>query len=240
MDNPIKQFSELFSSPLGDLIASIGRGVGEAQAALDEGSLRQTLELYKLESEKEIEEKNKNKSVDELAVINEERRLTQLIREIGYQPTFYVIPETEVEARISLNLNINSRQSNSPGTNQFQPYPTAKYMASATPLNANNVNQYNLDATASATLKFKIIPVPPPTGVSEKRIMPLLEGRAFDDKTVALMASIGLSYILTESSIKLLNDIDDDATLKILKQSIDPDLIIDIGAEVMLTLQLAI
>jgi hypothetical protein len=233
MSNPIKQFSELLSGPLGELIASIGRGVGEAQAALDEGSLRQTLELYKIESEQEIKDKEKDASVEEIAIIREETRLLQLIRSIGYQPTFYVIPETEVEAKISLNLDINNNQS----TEQLRPYQIAKYRANATPLNANNVNQYNLNANAAATLKFKIVPVPSPSGVLEMRIMPMLVGRAYGDETKKLIESIGLNYKLDGASETLFKNTDKDTFLIIEYQNIDNNKIIELDTEIILTLK---
>jgi hypothetical protein len=233
MSNPIKQFSELLSGPLGELIASIGRGVGEAQAALDEGSLRQTLELYKIESEQEIKDKEKDASVEEIAIIREETRLMQLIRSIGYQPTFYVIPETEVEAKISLNLDINNNQS----TEQLRPYQIAKYRANATPLNANNVNQYNLNANAAATLKFKIVPVPSPSGVSEMRIMPMLVGREYNEVTRELIDSIGLNYKLDGASNTLFNNTDKDTFLVIEVQNIDDNKIIELDTEIILTLK---
>lgn len=233
MSNPIKQFSELLSGPLGELIASIGRGVGEAQAALDEGSLRQTIELYKIESEQEIKDKEKDASVEEIAIIREETRLMQLIRSIGYQPTFYVIPETEVEAKISLNLDINNNQS----TEQLRPYQIAKYRANATPLNANNVNQYNLNANAAATLKFKIVPVPSPSGVSEMRIMPMLVGRAYGDETKELIESIGLNYKLDGASETLFKNTDKDTFLIIEYQNIDNNKIIELDTEIILTLK---
>jgi hypothetical protein len=217
MSNPIKQFSELLSGPLGELIASIGRGVGEAQAALDEGSLIQTLELYSANLENGTED---------------ETRMLQLLREIGYQPTFYVIPETEVEAKVSLNLDINNNQS----TDQLRPYQIAKYRANATPLNANNINQYNLNANAAATLKFKIVPVPTPSGVTEKRIMPMLEGREYNEITRELIDSIGLNYKLDGASEDLLAA-NPSITLNIKEQNILANKIIELDTEIILTLK---
>ncbi|AUC76452.1 hypothetical protein [Olleya sp. Bg11-27] len=233
MSNSIKQFSEILSGPLGELIASIGRGVGEAQAALDEGSLRQTLELYKIESQQDIEGQEGATSDEEAVIINEERRLMQLIRSIGYQPTFYVIPETEVEAKVSLNMDITNNQS----TNLQQPYQRSKYRANVTPLNANNINQYNLNANAAATLKFKIVPVPAPSGVAEKRIMPNLIDREYNEVTRELIESIGLNYKLDEVSGNLL-EANPSSILSIEKQNIDANKIIELDTEILLTLKI--
>lgn len=179
MRNFIDQFSELLSNPLGDLISSIGRGVGEAQAALDAGSLAQTLEMYKEDDSRSPEEK----------------RIIEVMREIGYQPTFYTIPETECEAQVSISLGISGNEPSSPiqlgYSNRIKMY--------ATPLNAGNINRYNLNANASAKLKFKIVPVPTDAVISEMRILPNLANKTFKDAKV-LLASLGLNYKLPDAT----------------------------------------
>lgn len=191
MSNYIDQFSELLSNPLGDLISSIGRGVGEAQAALDAGSLAQTLEMYREDESRSPEEK----------------RTIELMREIGYQPTFYTIPETECEAQVSISLGISGNEPTSP----IQSGYSNRTKMFATPLNAGNINRYNLNAQASAKLKFKIVPVPTDAVISEMRILPNLESRISTDskgdpKTISftfedakiLLDSLGLNYKLPE------------------------------------------
>lgn len=126
---------DAFAAPLGDFIASIGEGVGEAQAALDKGSLRQTLEIYNTDPD------------------NSEASL-KLLREIGYQPTFYTIPKTTAKAKISLSLS----QQSSSVLNGGQAFRTKMY---ATPVNATNTNKYNMNLNASAEIQFDIVPVPP-------------------------------------------------------------------------------
>lgn len=190
MSNYIDQFSELLSNPLGDLISSIGRGVGEAQAALDAGSLAQTLEIYRVGSD------------------DTEKQL-KLLREIGYQPTFYTIPETECEAQVSLSLGITgSEQMVSPLQNNYQ----NKAKMYATPMNAGNINRYNLNANASAKIKFKIVPVPTDAVISEMRILPNLVGKNFKEAQ-SILASIGLNY-------KLLDNVkEEDIAIKEIKET---------------------
>lgn len=180
MSDPISNFSELLSNPLGDLISSIGKGVGEAQAALDAGSLSATLDIYREDNAADRSE--------------EEQRMVDLIREIGYQPTFYVIPETEVEAQISLTMTLNS--SATPSTIPISRSPTSRYATIATPLNAGNVNRYNISSNAIAKLKFKIVPVPPPAAVTEMRVVPDLVGKPYDETTQALIAQLGFTSSL--------------------------------------------
>lgn len=187
LNNPIQLFSELLGSPLGELISSVGQGVGDAQAALDQGALQQTLDIYDLS-------KDEDRS-------NEELNLITLIREMGYQPTFYTIPETEVEAQISLSLDLKSEQS-TPATG----YSLSKYKVNATPLNAGNMNRYGLQANAMAKLKFKIVPVPPPPGSADLRLVPDLNGKFWNTTTKELIENLGFIYELRDSNDDVITD----------------------------------
>lgn len=180
MNNQIDHFRELLANPLGDLISSVGRGVGEAQAALDAGSLEQTLEIYREDTDR----------------TDDAKQTVQLLREIGYQPTFYVIPETEVEAQVSISMMLSGDQQQS----ALQKAPHARFKMLAMPVNAGNVNKYNLQAQAVAKIKFKIVPVPPASGVAEMRIVPNLTGKTYEEAKT-LLDSLRLSYELSEDSL---------------------------------------
>lgn len=186
-NNPVQLFSELLGGPLGELISSVGQGVGDAQAALDQGALEQTLEIYDLS-------KDETRPTEEL-------KLLTLIREIGYQPTFYTIPETEVEAQISLSLDLKSQQTSPVGG-----YPLSKYKVNATPLNAGNVNRFGLQSNAMAKLKFKIVPVPPPQNISEIRNIPDLSSSDWGDETRELIQNLGFTYELRTPEGTLVTD----------------------------------
>ena len=136
--NSYDYVKDAFAAPLGDFIASIGEGVGEAQAALDEGSLRQTLEIYNSDPDKASE-------------------TLKMLREVGYQPTFYTIPKTTAKAKISLSI---SQQSTSTGSS-LQNTRSFRPKMYATPVNASNTNKYNLGLNATAEIEFDIVPVPP-------------------------------------------------------------------------------
>lgn len=206
-NNPSKLFSELLGGPLGELISSIGKGVGDAQAALDEGSLRQTLELYDTS-------KDAARPEDELRLLN-------MIRSIGYQPTFYTIPETEVEAQVSLSLDLKTEQTSPVGG-----YSMSKFKVNATPLNAGNVNRFGLQASAMAKLKFKIVPVPPAlNNPAEMRVVPRIFDPAKETKwsseTKELLSNLGLTYELLDETGKTMTDAN--AQGKIIKKQ-DPEL----------------
>ena len=164
MDDFRELSQEIGSAPLGDLIAAIGRGVGEAQAALDAGALEQTLALY-------------DQSDD----------LQQALRELGYRPTFYTIPEAEGELKLSLTLTSQpakrpttktprTRQSRQPSI--FTP-PTGLPQIYAAPVDSAYQNSYSYSSQVSATVKFKVVAVPPPNEADNARVVPSLIGMQY-------------------------------------------------------------
>ncbi|WP_343637226.1 hypothetical protein [Fluviicola sp.] len=194
--NPVQLFSEMLGSPLGELISSVGQGVGDAQAALDQGALEQTLEIYDLSKDDEK--------------TDAELKLLKLIREIGYQPTFYTIPETEVEAQISLSLDLKSEQASPIGGT-----PLSKFKVNATPLNAGNMNRFGLQANAMAKLKFKIVPVPPPQNIVDIRYVPDLVGpisptdpspKTWNETTKELLDNLGFTVLFKTQEGDLITD----------------------------------
>ena len=189
-NNPVQLFSELLGGPLGELISSVGQGVGDAQAALDQGALQQTLDIYDIS-------KDNDRSAEELNLVN-------LIREMGYQPTFYSIPETEVEAQISLSLDLKSEQSTPTAG-----YTLSKYKVNATPLNAGNMNRYGIQADAMAKLKFKIVPVPPPPGSADLRLVPDLTVNLWNAATKETLQKLGFIYELRDENDDLITNEDD-------------------------------
>lgn len=123
------------SAPLGDIIASVGQGVADAQAALDQGSLAQTLRLYQAGDDKTM----------------------QMLKDIGYQPTFYTIPEAEGDITVAMKMELSSTQ-NTAGATKIRMY--------ATPVDAGYSNRYSYTAEIQARIRFKIVPIPPPDNLS--------------------------------------------------------------------------
>lgn len=166
-----KLAQDIGSAPLGDLISSVGKGVAEAQAALDAGSLEQTLALY-----------------------DQGDDLQKVMRETGYRPTFYTIPETEGELKLS--MTITGRSAARPPA----PAPTTATVTSnalsstallarsrmiapkiyAAPVDGRYQNSFNYSSQVSATIKFKIVAVPPPTQAEEARVVPDFSGLTVD------------------------------------------------------------
>ncbi len=203
--NSYDYVKDAFAAPLGDFIASIGEGVGEAQAALDEGSLRQTLEIYNSDPDKSHE-------------------TLKMLRDVGYQPTFYTIPKTTAKAKISLSISQQNTGIINSNNRAFRP---KMYV---TPVNAANTNKYNLGLNATAEIEFDIVPVPP-SDAQIIRFLPnviekpkrdsngnevkdddgnsIMEGRTFKE-IKELLLSYGLSYEIDGDTET--NPVDDDTT----------------------------
>ncbi|HSF94902.1 MAG TPA: PASTA domain-containing protein [Thermohalobaculum sp.] len=157
---------EVVASPLGDVIASVGEGVAAAQNALDEGSLAAVLDIY---SE------------------NDDQKLA-LLREIGYRPTFYALPETIGEVRVALRLGQRSGARPPASAARAATPAVSANLARlglntgvvprmyATPVDAGYANQFAYSADISAKVTFKIVPIPAPEGADELRVVPTVTG----------------------------------------------------------------
>ncbi len=168
---------DVVASPLGDVIASVGEGVAAAQQALDEASLSKTLEIY-------------TEGGDEAL---------KVLREIGYRPTFYTLPETTGEVKVSLQLG-NASQANTTqaATNKsLRPEVSAKLSRLgmnvspkpriyASLVDGGYANRYSYQADVSAKLTFKIVPVPPPEGADELRRLADLTGKTVSEVVTLL------------------------------------------------------
>ena len=187
-----KLVKDVVSSPLGDIIASVGEGVAEAQQALDEGSLAKTLEIY---------------SEGGSAALT-------MLKEIGYQPTFYALPETTGEVTVSLSLGQNPQKASTTSGSSTSGSPSSitpavltqlsrtgrniglKPRLYATPVDGGYANKYGYQANISAKLSFKIVPVPAPTEVENLRIVPIFETlKAVDAIALADEFEFNLSFI---------------------------------------------
>jgi hypothetical protein len=162
MANEIRNLvRDVVAAPLGDIIASVGDGVAAAQAALDEGSLEKTLEIYAAEGDAG----------------------TKMVRDIGYRPTFYTLPETIGEVNIAMSLgNSTKGKTSAPITktkdlrNKRTPTRMTRSQMYATPVDGGYASKYGFNATVATKLTFKIVPVPAIEGVDELRGVPDLKG----------------------------------------------------------------
>jgi len=218
---------DVVASPLGAVIASVGEGVAEAQQALDEGSLAKTLEIYTEGGEE----------------------MLTVLREIGYRPTFYALPETTGEVRVSLHLgkSVSGGITNPPGTG-IQPVVRTQLARTgrnlgiqprlyATPVDAGYANRYGYKADISATLTFKIVPVPAPDGVDELRVLPDFVGKTIAQSR-ALAESLGLEIRVFGADNVLLESPDETSSVAAQEPQLDTERqqFVRLGEEILLTI----
>ncbi len=155
--------SDVVASPLGGVIASVGEGVAEAQQALDDASLSKTLEIYSEGGEEAL----------------------KVLRDIGYKPAFYALPETTGEVRVSLQLGKTPQSTGKAVATKLSRtglnIGSIKPRLYVTPVDAGYSNRYGFQANVSAKLTFKIVPIPAPDGVDELRIVPDLISKTIAD-----------------------------------------------------------
>lgn len=166
--------SDGLAAPLGEVIAAVGRGVADAQSALDRASLEQTLAVYESDGDDAV----------------------TLLREIGYRPTFYVLPETSCEVQVSMRLGGNGGPDGSAGTPRASAGVVRTYV---TPVDAAFASRYAYQAQAAAKLTFKIVPIPPPAALDEGRPVPNLLGRPVAD-AVQKLEQLGFVVVSVDSA----------------------------------------
>ena len=112
--------NEVLISPLSSMVREISASVADAQRALDAAALASQAQLATEHPE---------------------------LQALGYQVTWYQIPEAQVEMRMAIHFEKKNAQA-----------PARLYVA---PFNNKYRNTLNFTADGSSTLKLKIVPVPP-------------------------------------------------------------------------------
>lgn len=214
---------EVVAAPLGDVIASVGEGVAAAQQALDEGSVAQTLEIHAEGGDEALE----------------------VLRRIGYRPTFYALPETTGEVRVSLSLGSSAGAAAAPAPTVRRPSAVSVGLSRvgrtvgvapkiyATPVDGGYANRYGYRANISAKLTFRIVPVPAPDGADELRLVPDLASRPVAE-AVAALESLGLAVRVLDAAGEELEALPE--TGNVARQDPEPDAILRAGDLVTLVL----
>lgn len=198
----IKNNDELYdslSAPLGDIISSVARGVADAQQALDMRTIETFKEIYGKKDE-----------------------LKEELRQLGYQPTWYKIPEVNAEIIMSLSISENSETNiNQIASSKNSGKPNALKLYAA-PIDANYSNRYNYDIKGASKVTFKIVPVPPSPRAEEMKVVPYLEGKLLDDAE-RLLQMLDIEYKIEELQNVILND---NSNSNIIGETEDEDVVI--------------
>lgn len=211
--NPVADLlAESVASPLGEVIAAVGQGVAEAQRALDEAALAATLAMYEQQGDEGVER----------------------LRDIGYRPTFYVLPDTSCEVQVSMRVGGSGGADGSAGTAP-RLGSLGKARTYVTPVDAGFQQRYGFEARAAAKLSFRIVPVPPPAALDEGRPMPALEGLSAE-AALAALERLGLEALLFDTSGASVAG-DAAGARKVSRQSVAAGRLVPVGAAVSLTLE---
>ena len=168
----LAEITRALSAPLGELIAAVGRGVAEAQRALD----LHTVETFK-------------------AVYGSNEAVYQELHQLGYQPTWYRIPEVAAEIYVTLSASGEERTALAVGgTNTNEPrLRPGRIQLYATPVDASYSNTYDYQLRACSQLKFRVVPVPGFGQAEGMKVVPALNGQSYQ-AALALLAQLGIPH----------------------------------------------
>lgn len=170
-----KQMMDVLHSPLGSIIAAVGNGVAQAQQEID---------MYTIDTVKKLCDMN-DKDASEM-------------RKIGYEPTWYQIPEAKAEIKIALSISQENTQSRNVKTsNRMNANKNAPISILGATVDATYTNKYNYDLAASSSLQFRIVPIPPSSQASQMRIVPQIVGKNWGDAK-NILEELSINYRFTE------------------------------------------
>lgn len=150
-------FNESAFAPIEDMLTATGRGIAQAQKAMDMASI---------EIQKEID-------------------ATEALAGTGIQATWYAIPEVELSLKIALSIEGKTGAGSAGETGSGgSGSKAAGGKIRITPINARFQNQFDFSQQVASELKVKIVPVPKPAGAT--KTVPDLEGMTLDNAKKAL------------------------------------------------------
>ncbi len=222
--------SDVMAAPIGEIIAAVGQGVAQAQEALDQASLAKILAIYSEGDDAQL----------------------KLLQEIGYQPTFYALPETTGEIQVALSISGDNRsqtpvprppaaKSTKGAALNISALSSSRLLHSqlpaarlyAAPVNADLTNRYGFQSSAAAKITFKIVPVPTPSRAGEIRVVPTLIGLTWD-KALQLAELLDQELMPVDKQGKEIAEPEEDK--KISAQEPEAGNIVMVGSSIQVTL----
>jgi hypothetical protein len=165
-----KPLLDALSVPVGELIASVGRGIAEAQREMDAATIGALQQIYGTHEGLFLE-----------------------LQRIGYRPTWYHIPEAEGEIQVA--LTVTGQESTDSGASAG----ASKIKLYAAPVDAGYASRFGFSLQASSRLKFRIVPVPPSTAADAMQVVPALVGLTLGEAR-ARLALLGITGTLPQQT----------------------------------------
>ncbi len=201
------ELTEALSAPLGEVISSVAKGVAEAQQAMDLHTIETFQQVYK-----------------------GDKGMLEQLRQLGYRPTWYKIPEVSAEIQMSLSINATSIETGSFNGQNIN--RANKFELLAAPVDANYANRFNYDINGSSKLTFKIVPVPPSPLAEEVKVSPFLINKTIGE-AIDLLNLLEIPHQFADESVNL-ETVDRNSTISVVEPSAGS--ILAKGAAVTLTL----
>ena len=132
--NPLEQAVEVFSAPIEGVIVALGKGISEAQAALDRNSIATQ------------------------SAIDADPQLSSA----GLQATWYQFPRVDLQLKLALTIAEQQGVAARPVPAALDVVAARPLRLVAQPVSAAYQNHFNYAADAASTITLSIVPVPPP------------------------------------------------------------------------------
>lgn len=145
-DDPLANVAETFSAPIEGVIIALGKGLSEAQAALDHNSIKT------------------QEAIDADPVLSRH----------GLQAQWYQFPRVELQLKLALSVveqkaapsaGLVSGASRALAIDQFA--AARPFRLIAQPVNAAFQNHFNYNSEASSVITLSIVPVPAPRAADQ-------------------------------------------------------------------------
>lgn len=167
---------QLLDVPFGDMVASLGMAIAEAQCALDRNSIdilkmmgdadTVTLPMVTMSYDSSGSPgRNENYGIK----IVDTPYKTSMIG-AGFQPTFYQFAETVIEVKMAISMSQESsseRHENTETKTNKKSFWKSKSTARTTTVDATYSSKYNYSAEGSSLLRTRLVPVPPNTIIAQ-------------------------------------------------------------------------
>jgi hypothetical protein len=169
---------ELFSAPIEALIVSLGKGIAEAQTALDRNSI-QTQEAIDADP---------------------------VLASLGLQATWYQFPRVDLEIKLAITV-VEERTTPATSGPVFNDIRNIKNFLAvprrlvAQPVSAAYQNHFNYNSQAASTITLSIVPVPPPGAGDQSIVQPGLS--ANEVEALALNSPAPFATILDAKNQKV-------------------------------------
>ncbi len=199
--------TDALSTPIGKLISTIGINMADAQQELDASTIENLKMIY-----------------------NEGDQTFEELRKIGYQPSWYQIPEVSAEINMALTVSGTSEESGKRTSGRTLPRK-GRIQLYAIPVDATFTNKYGFEYQASSKIQFRVVPVPPSPTAEGIRVAPGLEELTLE-LAEQMLQNLNIEYRLHDKS-----PAEPDPHSLIKTQSIAPGEIIYPGQPLILTLE---